>query len=91
MAFETDAAHLLIVDEQTDVHDLQDVWWTILNNIDPERDVRQEGELLAWDGARKLPEEGFVREWPPKITMSPEVVRRVEALWHVYGLPERWR
>ncbi len=83
--------HLLIVDEHTDVNDLQDVWWTILNNIDPERDVRQEGELLAWDGARKLPEEGFVREWPPKITMSPEVVRRVDALWHVYGLPERWR
>ncbi|MFC5849811.1 menaquinone biosynthesis decarboxylase [Deinococcus petrolearius] len=83
--------HLLIVDEHTDVNDIQDVWWTVLNNIDPERDVRQEGELLAWDGARKLPEEGFVREWPPKITMSPEVVRRVDALWHVYGLPERWR
>ena len=58
-----------------------------LNNIDPERDVRQVGNLLAWDGARKLPEEGFVREWPPKIEMTSEVVRRVDALWHVYGLP----
>ncbi|MBZ9716084.1 menaquinone biosynthesis decarboxylase [Deinococcus multiflagellatus] len=79
--------HLLIVDEETEVHDPQDVWWTILNNIDPERDVWPEGGLLVWDGARKLPEEGFVREWPPKIVMDEAVVRRVDALWHLYGLP----
>lgn len=79
--------HLLIADEQTDVHNTQDVWWTVLNNIDPERDVRQFGGLLAWDGARKLPEEGFVREWPPKIEMTAEVRRRVDARWHLYGLP----
>ncbi|GAA5535129.1 menaquinone biosynthesis decarboxylase [Deinococcus aluminii] len=87
--------HLLIADEQTDVAHAQDVWWTILNNIDPERDVRPlptvSGGLLAWDGARKLPEEGFVREWPPKIEMTPEVKRRVDARWHLYGLPERYR
>ncbi|CAM3842028.1 menaquinone biosynthesis decarboxylase [Deinococcus frigens] len=83
--------HLLICDEFTDVHNIQDVWWTILNNIDPERDVVQHASLLAWDGARKLPEEGFVRPWPPKITMDPAVVERVNALWHVYGLPEQWR
>lgn len=87
--------HLLIGDEQTDVENVQDVWWTILNNIDPERDVRPlsaaGGSLLAWDGARKLPEEGFVREWPPKIEMAPEVTRRVDARWHLYGLPEKWR
>ena len=87
--------HLLICDEQTDVYSEQDVWWTILNNIDPERDVwvlsQGEHRLLAWDGARKLPQEGFVRPWPPKINMSPEVTRRVDRLWNVYGLPERWR
>ncbi|GMA17126.1 menaquinone biosynthesis decarboxylase [Deinococcus metallilatus] len=87
--------HLLIADEQTDVADAQDVWWTILNNIDPERDVRPlptvSGGLLTWDGSRKLPEEGFVREWPPKIEMTPEVQRRVDARWHLYGLPERYR
>ncbi|GAA5514431.1 3-octaprenyl-4-hydroxybenzoate carboxy-lyase [Deinococcus carri] len=85
--------HLLIADEQTDVQSEQDVWWTILNNIDPERDVHSlstpGGGFLAWDGARKLPEEGFVREWPPKIEMTPEVQRRVDARWHLYGLPEQ--
>lgn len=87
--------HLLIADEQTDVGNLQDVWWTILNNIDPERDVRvlptPNGGLLVWDGARKLPGEGFVREWPPKIDMTLEVRQRVDARWHLYGLPEEWR
>lgn len=83
--------HLLIADDQTDVHNIQDVWWTILNNIDAERDVWVQGGLLAWDGAKKLPEEGFVREWPPKIVMDQAIVDRVDALWHVYGLPEQWR
>ncbi|WP_425146099.1 menaquinone biosynthesis decarboxylase [Deinococcus sp.] len=83
--------HLLLVDELTDVRDRQDVWWTILNNIDPERDVHVINEKLVWDGTRKLPEEGFVRPWPPKISMSPEVKAKVEARWHLYGLPERWR
>ncbi|GGM14211.1 menaquinone biosynthesis decarboxylase [Deinococcus aerophilus] len=83
--------HLLICDEHTDVQNIQDVWWTVLNNVDPERDVVQFGALLAWDGARKLPEEGFVRPWPPKIEMDAAVADRVDALWPVYGLPERWR
>ena len=83
--------HLFITDDQTDVQNADDVWWTILNNIDPERDVMVVGDLLAWDGTPKLPEEGFVRPWPPKIEMNADVVRRVDALWHVYGLPERWR
>ncbi|AZI42529.1 menaquinone biosynthesis decarboxylase [Deinococcus psychrotolerans] len=83
--------HLLITDDQTDVHDAGDVWWTILNNIDPERDVSVQGDLLVWDGTPKLPEEGFVRVWPPKINMKAEVVRRVEALWHLYPLPEHLR
>ena len=83
--------HLLICDELTDVHDPQDVWWTVLNNIDPERDCWAVGELLAWDGARKLTGPDFPREWPPKIVMDPPVRDRVDALWHVWGLPEEWR
>ncbi|MDO4244892.1 MAG: menaquinone biosynthesis decarboxylase [Deinococcus sp.] len=88
--------HLLIADAETDVQDVGDVWWTILNNVDPERDCwvleGVTGEtLLAWDGSRKLPEEGFVRDWPKKIVMDEAVRNRVDALWHVWGLPEQWR
>jgi len=79
--------HVLLVDELTDVRDLTDVWWTVLNNIDAERDVRVLHGRLVWDGTRKLPEEGFTRDWPEKIVMDPAVRAKVEARWHVYGLP----
>ena len=79
--------HLLLVDERTDVRDLQDVWWTVLNNIDPERDVRVVNGKLVWDATRKLPEEDFARAWPDKIEMTPAVKARVDARWHLYGLP----
>lgn len=79
--------HLLICDEETDVNDKADVWWTILNNIDPERDCWQVGNTFVWDGSRKIPAEGFTRPWPPKISMDEKVKRRVDALWHLWGLP----
>lgn len=80
--------HLLICDEETDVNDKADVWWTILNNIDPERDCWQVGNTFVWDGSRKIPAEGFTRPWPPKISMDEGVKRRVDALWHLWGLPK---
>ncbi|MBB6098810.1 4-hydroxy-3-polyprenylbenzoate decarboxylase [Deinobacterium chartae] len=79
--------HILLVDEQTDVNDDQDVWWTILNNVDPERDVRVLEGRLVWDGTPKRADEGFERVWPDKIVMTDEVKRRVDAMWHVWRLP----
>jgi len=43
--------------------------------------------VLVLDGTRKLAEEGFAREWPQKITMSPDVVRQVDERWEKLGLP----
>ncbi|GGJ37934.1 menaquinone biosynthesis decarboxylase [Deinococcus roseus] len=80
--------HVLLVDEQTDVRDLQDVWWTILNNIDPERDVKVLSGKMFWDGTPKREDEGFHRVWPQKITMTAEVKKHVSAHWKDYGLPE---
>ena len=85
--------HILICDELTDLENLQDVWWTVLNNIDPERDVWLEqtehgGDILVWDAARKIPAEGFDRVWPDKIEMDAGVRARVDAMWHVWGLPD---
>ncbi len=78
--------HILLVDERTNVRDRQDVWWTVLNNIDPERDVRAVNGKLIWDATRKLPEEGFTRIWPDKIEMTPAIQAKVSARWHLYGL-----
>ncbi len=83
--------HILICDHLTDVTDLNDVWWTVLNNIDPERDVFFDNGKVIWDASRKIPAEGFDRVWPDKIVMSEDVRARVDAMWHIYRLPESYR
>jgi 4-hydroxy-3-polyprenylbenzoate decarboxylase len=81
---------LLLTDADTEL-DADELLWAVLGNIDPERDAwvlpGVEGPVLVLDGSRKLAEEGFGRPWPPKIIMSPEVVRRVDERWGKLGLP----
>jgi len=79
-----------IVDDWVDVQNTQEAWWVALNNIDPSEmralpwgrwtcsTIRAAVHLWIEDGldaTRKLPEEGFIREWPGVIAMS----RRREA------------
>jgi len=81
---------LLLTDADTRLEP-DELLWAVLNNIDPERDSwvmeGASGPVLVLDGTRKLAEEGFAREWPQKITMSPDVVRRVDERWEKLGLP----
>ncbi len=76
---------IAVLDHETDPQDFEDCIWTLLNNIDPERDVQLlntgQGPVFAVDGTPKLKTEGFSREWPEKITMTAEVKRRVNDLW----------
>lgn len=88
---------IVVVDEWVDVRNKEEAWWVALNNIDPERDVRFSmgpmdvldhssraftyGSKMGIDGTRKLPEEGFMRDWPKVIDMDPAVKRKVDALW----------
>jgi len=44
------------------------------------------GGKLGIDATRKMPEEGFVGEWPPIIRMDEETRRRVDSLWPRLGL-----
>lgn len=81
-----------VLDELTDPRDLDEVMWTMLNNIDPERDVQvvaadaPEGGRWVVDGTPKLAEEGFDRPWPEKTVMDPEVDARVaERFAHLLG------
>jgi 4-hydroxy-3-polyprenylbenzoate decarboxylase len=82
---------LALVDELTDVNDADDVFWTWMNNIDPERDSRivtgPTGPVLVVDGTRKIAEEGFSRAWPQKIVMDEATVRLVDEKWAKYGIP----
>ena len=41
---------------------------------------------MGIDATRKWPEEGFTREWPERMVMSPEVKERVDRMWQDLGL-----
>ena len=93
---------LVIVDDWVNVRNKEEAWWAALNNIDPQRDARfamgpmdvldhssrafTYGSKVGFDGTRKLPEEGFIRDWPRVIEMDPAVKRRIDELWPRLGL-----
>ncbi len=93
---------IFVFDAEVDVQNVQECLWRLGNNIDPERDtciVRGPidvldhssrtlgfGSKIGFDCTRKTPAEGFDREWPNVIEMSPEVKNRVDAIWNKLGL-----
>jgi 4-hydroxy-3-polyprenylbenzoate decarboxylase len=93
---------IVVVDRWVDVHNLSEVVWRMGNNVDPKRDiVIVEGPLdvlehasdipayggkVGIDATKKLPSEGFHRQWPEDISMSEEIKRLVTERWREYGL-----
>lgn len=93
---------IVVVDEDVDVQNVSEVAWRALNNIDPERDMQftmgpidsldhasrlvNYGSKVGVDATKKWPGEGFTREWPDVLKMSPEVKQRVDELWRKAGL-----
>jgi len=93
---------IVVVDEDVDVQNVSEVAWKALNNIDPERDIEfvhgpvdsldhasrlaNYGSKMGIDATKKWPSEGFTRPWPDVIKMSPDVKKRVDALWEKAGL-----
>ncbi|MCX6966198.1 MAG: menaquinone biosynthesis decarboxylase [Verrucomicrobia bacterium] len=85
--------YLIVVDEEVDVHNTSEVLFRLCANTDPQRDsiftkgpadvldhatsAVGVGSKLGIDATKKLPGEGFQREWPPIIQMDPEVKARV--------------
>lgn len=88
---------LIVVDEDVNIQNLSEVAWRVSNNIDAKRDiVFAEGPVDALDHAaeqfaygskmgidatRKWKEEGFTREWPEVVRMSPAVKKRIDEIW----------
>jgi 4-hydroxy-3-polyprenylbenzoate decarboxylase len=93
---------IFIYDQEVNVQNVKECLWRLGNNIDPERDmclVRGPidvldhasrslgfGSKIGFDCTKKLPAEGFQREWPDVIEMSPDVKARVDAMWATLGL-----
>jgi 4-hydroxy-3-polyprenylbenzoate decarboxylase len=88
---------IIVVDEDVDVQNPRIVLWRTLANIDPERDITfvkgpidvldhassamSFGSKMGIDATRKMPEEGYTREWPPVIKMSPDVKSKIDSIW----------
>jgi len=88
---------IVVVDHDTDVHNVREVAWKAFNHIDPERDIQftlgpvdqlehasrlpSFGSKMGVDATRKWPGEGFARLWPDEIRMDEETKRNVDAIW----------
>jgi 4-hydroxy-3-polyprenylbenzoate decarboxylase len=90
--------YIVVVDADVDVHDTSAVLFRLCANTDPQRDAiftkgpadvldhaTSEfaiGTKLGIDATKKLPGEGFKREWPPLIEMDPAVKAKIS---HLFG------
>jgi 4-hydroxy-3-polyprenylbenzoate decarboxylase len=96
------AKAIVVVDEWVDVHNLSQVAWQALGNVDWSRDIvvvegavdhldhasyrHSFGGKIGVDATAKGPDEGYTRGWPEVIRMHPDVKARVDALWKDLGL-----
>ncbi|MEW6103463.1 MAG: menaquinone biosynthesis decarboxylase [bacterium] len=81
---------IVIVDENIDVHNLSDVCWRVLSNIDPRRDIFfVDGPLDILDHASysfgygsKMAIDGTKKEsYPDETIMNPEIETLVDKKW----------
>jgi 4-hydroxy-3-polyprenylbenzoate decarboxylase len=89
--------YIVVVDDDVDVHNTSDVLFRLCANTDPQRDsiftkgpadvldhATSEiamGSKLGIDATKKLPGEGFKRNWPPLIKMDEAVKRKVDSMF----------
>ncbi len=88
--------YIVVVDEDCDVHNTSEVLFRLCANTDPGRDstiirnpadsldhapsTQNVGSHMGFDATRKLPGEGYHREWPELVRMTEEAQRLVDAL-----------
>jgi 4-hydroxy-3-polyprenylbenzoate decarboxylase len=93
---------VIVVDEDIDPHDVSEVAFRALSNVDPRRDTVivdgaldvldhggpgfARGSKIGIDATRKGRLDGYAREWPPDIVMDPRVVELVDRRWREYGI-----
>jgi 4-hydroxy-3-polyprenylbenzoate decarboxylase len=94
--------NIIVVDGHVNVHDPGEVLWRVGNNVAPARDVQfvqgpvdvldnssefpRYGSKMVIDATKKMPEEGFSREWPPDILMLEAVKNKIDQIWPELGI-----
>jgi len=97
--------YIVVVDAEVDVHNTSDVLFRLCANTDPQRDslftkgpsdvldhATSEigvGSKLGFDATRKLPEEGFHRQWPPIIQMDAAIKAKIDEMLKKEDSPQR--
>ena len=93
---------VIVVDYDIDVHNWQEVIWAITTRMDPARDltilentpidyldfaspVSGLGSKVGFDATNKWPGE-TTREWGRTITMSDDVIKKVDEMWESLGI-----
>jgi 4-hydroxy-3-polyprenylbenzoate decarboxylase len=92
---------IVVVDEDVDVHSVDDVMFHVAGNVDPKRDIMMvdgpldildhaapyegAGSKMGIDATKKWPGEGVVRDWPNEIRMDAGTVEKVTKRWREYG------
>ncbi len=88
--------YIIVVDADVDVHNTSDVLFRLCANTEPQRDTiftkgpadvldhatseLAIGTKLGFDATKKIPGEGFKREWPPLIKMDEAVKKKVSGM-----------
>ena len=88
---------VIVVDKDVDVQNEAEVAWIVGTHYDPERDIQftrgpvddledasdmpAYGSKMGIDATRKWPSEGFTRNWPKKISTTPEAAAKADEVW----------
>ena len=88
--------YIVVVDGDCNVHNTSEVLFRLCANTDPQRDstfiknpsdaldhaptLANMGSHMGIDATRKLPGEGYAREWPEMLKMDPAVKENVDAI-----------
>lgn len=90
-----DASHprfVIVLGHEADLDDIDDALFHWCANASHDRDLlfSADRSRIAFDATPKQPGDGHagcpVREWPPIIRMSDEMIERVTKRWPEYGL-----
>ncbi len=71
---------VVLFDHGIDLNNDPVLLWKVFNNVDPLRDILIEKGTMIIDATKKGIADGHTREWPDDITMSEDVVKRVDLL-----------
>jgi 4-hydroxy-3-polyprenylbenzoate decarboxylase len=93
---------VVVVDADVNVHDLREVAWRVLGNVDWKRDVTivegavdqldhsatrdSFGGKIGIDATAKRPQDNHPRGWPDEISMDASIKELVSQRWKEYGL-----